>query len=92
MSNEHTEPNGKDEKLVTIYVNARPTEVDKNTPLSFRDVVILAEGQFIENENLVYTVTYMMDKHDKSHDLVEGGKPVHPKEEMSFNVSKTDKS
>jgi hypothetical protein len=81
-----------DHKVVTIIVNARPLQVDKNKELTYRDVVILAEGDFINNPDVTYTVTYTKDKHDKSHDMVDGGKTIKPKEGMAFNVSKTDKS
>jgi hypothetical protein len=80
------------EKFVTIMVNARPMQVDKDEELSYRDVIILAEGEFKDHPDIKYTVTYTKDKHDKSNDMVDGGKTVKPKEGMAFNVSKTDKS
>jgi hypothetical protein len=82
----------ENEKTVKIYVEAREVVVDKHTKLSFRDIVILFFGEFIENPDVKYVVTYTNNTHDATHDMVDGGHAVEPKEGMSFNVSKSDKS
>jgi len=80
------------DNMVTIIVDARQVTIEKNKELSYRDVVILAEGQFIDDPNILYTATYSENKHSQTHDLVDGGKTVKVKEGMIFNVTKTDKS
>lgn len=82
----------KNEDLVTVIVNGRATEVKNHAELSYRDVVVLAEGVFNENDITNYTVTYSENKRSQTHDLVDGGKTVKAKEGMIFNVTPTDKS
>ena len=82
----------ENDQMVKIIVEAREVQVEKNKEMSYRDVVILAEGNYNEDPNVRYTVTYSENKHSQTHDLVDGGKTVKAKEGMIFNVTPTDKS
>lgn len=78
------------DKSVTIIVNAREKEWDKKE-ISYKEVIELAFGEYIENENIEYTVAYSKAHGDKNGTLTKG-ESVKVKEKMVFNVNKTDKS
>lgn len=83
------------DKPVTIIVNAREKEWSKKE-ISYKEVIELAFGEYIENENIEYTVAYSKAHGDKNGTLTNGtltkGESVKVKEGMIFNVNKTDKS
>ncbi|MCC7004922.1 multiubiquitin domain-containing protein [Candidatus Nomurabacteria bacterium] len=89
MDNDNKE-HGHEEKEVTIIVNAREKKWDKKE-ISYEEVIKLAFGEYIENENIVYTVAYSRAHGDKNGTLTKG-ESVKVKEGMVFNVNKTDKS
>ena len=75
----------------SIVVNARPREV-AGREVSFLRVVQLAfEGATI-NETTVYTVTYKRGPHQNPQGSMVEGDVVRIKNEMIFNVTRTDKS
>lgn len=78
------------EKEIEIIVNARPKVVEVKK-LTYRQVVELAFGQFDENPNAVYTVTYSKGRNEDKGSLVEG-QDITVKKGMVFNVTRTDKS
>jgi hypothetical protein len=78
------------EKVVSIIVNARAKEWDKKE-ISYKEVIELAFGEYVENENIEYTVAYSRAHGDKNGTLTKG-ESVKVKEGMVFNVNKTDKS
>lgn len=78
------------DKEFTIIVNAREKEWDKKE-ISYQEVIVLAFGEYIENENIEYTVAYSKAHGDKNGTLTKG-ESVKVKEGMVFNVNKTDKS
>jgi len=78
------------DKSVTIIVNAREKEWNKKE-ISYQEVIILAFSEYIENENIEYTVAYSKAHGDKNGTLTKG-ESVKVKERMVFNVNKTDKS
>lgn len=78
------------DKSVTIIVNAREKEWDKRE-ISYKEVIELAFGEYIENENIEYTVAYSKAHDDKNGTLTKG-ESVKVKEKTVFNVNKTDKS
>lgn len=81
---------GHDSKEVTIIVNAREKKWDKKE-ISYKEVIELAFGEYIENENIVYTVAYSKAHGDKNGTLTKG-ESLKVKDGMIFNVNKTDKS
>lgn len=78
------------DKEFTIIVNAREKEWDKKE-ISYQEVIVLAFGEYIENENIEYTVAYSKAHGDKNGTLTKG-ESVKVKKGMVFNVNKTDKS
>lgn len=87
--------NGKgknDPKAVTIIVNTREHEVDKNTEISFEEVVSLAyDGAPPTGPNFEFTVMYRRGHGNKDGSLV-AGQSVKVKDGMVFSVSATDRS
>jgi len=83
--------NGNEEhKEVTIIANAREKKWNKKE-ISYKEVIELAFGEYIENENIEYTVAYSRAHGDKNGTLIKG-ESVKVKDGMIFNVNKTDKS
>lgn len=90
MDKDNKEHGNGHDKSVTIIVNAREKEWDKKE-ISYKEVIGLAFGEYIENENIEYTVAYSKAHGDKNGTLTKG-ESVKVKEGMVFNVNKTDKS
>lgn len=80
----------KKQKEVTITVNAREKKWNKKE-ISYKEVIELAFGEYIESETIDYTVAYSRAHDDKNGTLTKE-ESVKVKEGMVFNVNKTDKS
>ncbi len=92
MENQHnSKPEGKPEKTTTIIVNGREKEWTKKE-ISFRDLIILAFGNYQDNGTACYTVTYTRGQNDKPQGSLVDGESVIVKHNMIFNVTATDKS
>ncbi len=90
-NNEHG--NGRDhDKTVTIIVNTRPKEWEKNADISYREVVELVFGSYSEDEGVVYTVTYAKGHGNHPEGSLVKGESVKVKDGMIFNVTQTNKS
>jgi hypothetical protein len=89
MSNSHSEQAPGQNKTTTIIVNGRQRE-HIGQKITYREVVQMAfpDAQF--DDSTVYTVAYA-NPHGKDGTLTDG-QEVHVKEEMVFNVSKTNRS
>ncbi len=85
--NDHEEKS----KSVTIIVNSREKEWSEKE-IDYKQLVILAFGEYIESENVLYSISYSRG-HDNQHEgtIIKGGS-VKVKKGMVFNVTKTDKS
>lgn len=79
------------QKEVTIIVNTREKTWEKKD-ISYQEVIILAFGEYVDNELIVYTVTYAKGEDAKREGSLVKGQSVKVKNRMVFNVSKTDKS
>jgi len=81
---------GKAPRLVTIYVNTRPHEVEKDE-ITFDEVVKLAYPSTPPGGNVAYSVMY-----ERGHGGTEGtlvvGESVKVKAGMRFDVTATDRS
>ena len=78
-------------KEITIIVNGREKTVEKNTELSFSNVVALAfDGT--PGENTMFTVTYRKGQGNKPEGTLVEGDIVKVKEGMVFHVSETGQS
>ena len=80
----------KKEKEYTLIINAREKTWAKKE-ISYQEVIELAFGEYVEDENIVYTVAYSKGQNDKGGTLKKG-ESVKVKKGMIFNVNKTDKS
>lgn len=87
MSNEHAADAPGQNKTYNIIVNARPRTFSEHK-ISYEQVVRLAfpEGPF----DTLYTVSYA-NPHGKDGTLAPG-QDAEVKDEMSFNVGKTNRS
>lgn len=63
----------KGPKPITIIVNGRPKEWNEKT-ISFKQVVVLAFGKYEENDQIVYTVTYLINERPKREGTMVAGK------------------
>jgi len=81
----------KEKKTVTIIVNGRKKEVEKDK-MSFEDIVNLAfDNNPPKGELIVITVTFSKGEGGKQGTLLPG-QDVNVKDGMIFNVTATDKS
>jgi len=78
------------DKTFDVIVNGRLKTVT-NKFLSFIDVVKLAFGEYIENGNRIYTMTFKKGA-DKREGTLVLGEEVRIKSGVIFNVTSTDKS
>lgn len=74
-----------------IIVNGREKQWCEKT-ISFKQVVELAFGNYQENPNTVYTVTYAKGPHQNSEGSMVKGDKVLVTNKMVFNVTATNKS
>ncbi len=88
IPDERTRPQRR--KLVTIYVNTRPHEVERGH-ISFEQVVELAYPTAPYGDNTGYSVMYELGRSDKDGTLV-AGESVKVKHCMRFDVTATDRS
>jgi len=78
-------------KPVTIIVNGRPKPWEKRK-IDYEQVVKLAFPNYVENEAIVYTITYSNGpKQNEEGSMVKGDK-VFVKNQMVFNVTATNRS
>ncbi len=77
-------------KLVTIYINTRPIEVERGD-ISFDEVVKLAYPTAPYGDNTGYSVMYEFGRRGKEGTLV-AGQSVKVKHCMRFDVTATDRS
>lgn len=74
-----------------IIVNGREKQWNQKT-ISFTQVVELAFGNYQENPNTVYTVTYAKGPHQNSEGSMVKGDKVFVTNKMVFNATATNKS
>lgn len=80
----------KAKKTVTIIVNAREHEVEKDL-LSYEEVVAFYENP-PTGPNVLFTVTYRRGHGDKPEGELVAGESVRVKHRMIFVVTPTDRS
>ena len=78
-------------RKVTVIVNTQPHSVDKGE-LTFEEIVHLAFGGQPGGENIAFTVTHRRGHGNKPSGSLVEGESVRVKEDMIFNVTRTDKS
>ena len=85
-----TEDPGPRSRLVTIYVNTRPHQVEKDE-ISYEEVVQLAYPTPPPGQNVGYTVLYQR-AHGNKNGALGPGQSIKVKDEISFDVTPTDLS
>lgn len=81
------------DKTITIKVNTVEKELDKNVKkLSYEEVIVLAYGNYNEDDRVIYTVNYSNGPKQNPKGTLVKGKNVKVGEGMIFNVSRSDKS
>lgn len=78
-------------KEVNIIVNGT-NKVWYEKRISYREVIVLAFGAFVENDSMCYTVNYKRGVHQKPEGSMSDGDFVNINPNMIFNVTRTDKS
>lgn len=81
----------KTKKAVTIIVNGRQREVEKEE-ISFDEIVALAFETPPYAENTLFTITYKRGHGNKPDGILSEGASIKVKEGMIFDVRATDKS
>jgi hypothetical protein len=79
------------QKAVIIIVNTRPKEWFEKE-ISYEQVIVLAFGNYTNNENMKYTVDYARGDESKHEGSLIKGQSIKVKKEMIFNVTQTNKS
>jgi len=78
-------------KEITIIVNAKPKSWLGKT-IVFQEVVVLAFGVYDNTGSAAYTVSYKKGEDKKPEGIMTEGDSIHVKDQMIFNVTRTDKS
>jgi hypothetical protein len=81
----------KSPKTVTIFVNTRPHEVEKNDTISFEELVAIAFPEAPDGDNIGYSVMYQRG-HANQGGALGPGQSVKIKDGMRFDVTATDRS
>ena len=76
---------------VTIIVNGTPHKWNKNQ-ITFKEVIILAYGQYIDKPTMVYTVAYEDGPKQNPEGSMFKDSVVFVKNKMCFHATATDKS
>jgi hypothetical protein len=76
---------------VVLIVNAREKPWEKRT-INFQEVVILAEGEYVDDGLTAYTVTYDNGPKENPEGSMDIGEEVNVKNKMVFNVKRTIRS
>jgi hypothetical protein len=77
--------------IIILIVNGTPKEWH-DEKISFRDVVILAFGEYIDNPNMVYTVAYEDGPVQNPEGSMIKNSSVYVQNNMIFHATATDKS
>lgn len=80
------------EKTVSIIVNGRPKEVDKNADLTYEQIVALAFPNPPTGQNVQFTVQYTRGQGNKPSGVLIEGQSVKVKDGMVFDVTATNRS
>lgn len=91
MSNQEAD---KNEKTVTIYVEAEPHEWPKNDDITYEQVVTLAVPDYPQQDpKHIYSVKYTKGHGHKPEGILSpGSQPVKVKEGMEFSATDTGQS
>jgi len=82
----------KNDKLVTIYVEAKPYQWPKNEPISYAQVVRLEVPDYTPQSNITYSVKWTRGNGEKPEGILVPGASVKVKDGIRFTVSETGQS
>ncbi len=83
---------GHEPDLVTIIVNGKPKQVEKNSVLDFWAIVKLGFPTPQTGDGIQYTVQYTRGRDDKPSGALVEGQSVKVKDGMEFDVTPTNRS
>jgi hypothetical protein len=83
---------GHQPDTVTIIINGKAKQVQKNATLSFWDVVKLAFDNPQTGEGIQYTIQYTRGEGNKPAGALVEGQSVKVKDGMEFDVTPTNRS
>lgn len=83
-------PPGHDKEF-NIIVNTRP-EVWKEKKITYEQVIIVAYGEYIDDEFNVYSITFTKGEKPQHEGSLTKGKSVPVKDGMIFDVTHTNRS
>lgn len=78
-------------KKVTLIVNGTPKDWDKKQ-ISFKEIIILAYGNYVDRPTMVYTVGYEDGPKENPEGSMTKDSSVFVKNKMIFHATATDKS
>lgn len=87
-SNDETKPV---KKLITIYVNGSPEQVEKEE-MSYDEIVALGFPDFPQHPERNYSIKYTRGHGNKPEGILSPGGKVKVKHEMEFTVTPTGQS
>lgn len=76
------------QKLVTVYINSKPVQVNENAMLTHKDFVEAAYGEYVEG----MTVQYTRGEWPKSSGVLQPDQVITCVEGMVFDVVNTGKA
>jgi len=90
MKNDENGHGSETPKEITIILNSEKKPWSTKE-ITFKEVIILAFGEYVENEQIAYSVTYSKGPDDKKEGTMIKGSVVKVKEGMIFNVTRSNK-
>lgn len=82
----------KDDKFVTIYVEAKPYQWPKNEPISFTQVIQLEVPTHTPQSNITYSMKWTRGNGNRPEGILVPGASVKVKDGIRFTVSETGQS
>lgn len=79
------------QQIVTLIINGTPKKWDKKQ-ISFKEVIVLAFGKYIDKPTVAYTVAYEDGPKQNPEGSMIKGQSVLVKNKMIFHATATDKS
>jgi len=79
------------QKEIVIIVNGTPHKWER-AKVNFKEIIILAYGQYIDKPSMVYTVAYEDGPKQNPEGSMFVGQEVFVKNKMVFHATATDKS
>lgn len=79
-------------KQITIFIDSRPFEVEKNQTLSYEDIVRMWQGSYTPSDGVTYIITFSRGHSDHAKGELLPGESLKAKEGMVINVGRANRS